>query len=149
MGESLAISKTLSANDAGDTGAHQAGILVPKEEKILSFFPHLAADRRNPRAHLLFRDESGAEWEFAFIYYNNRLFGGTRNEYRLTRMTRYIREQALVPGDEVLLSRDGHGSYSITARRLKKSTARRDAEGRVVLQLGGGWRIIELHGGGK
>lgn len=149
MDEILTISKTLSANDTGDTGAHQAGILVPKAKRILSFFPRLAADEHNPRAHLLFRDESGTNWEFAFIYYNNRLFGGTRNEYRLTRMTRYIREQALVPGDEVLLSRDGRGDYSIASKRQKKSTATRDTDGRVVLQLGGGWRIIELHGGGK
>ena len=30
-----AISKELSANDVGETGGHQAGILVPKERKIL------------------------------------------------------------------------------------------------------------------
>ncbi|TPN68808.1 hypothetical protein FJ980_32960, partial [Mesorhizobium sp. B1-1-5] len=35
------IAKALSANDTGDTGGHQAGILVPKEEGILAFFPEL------------------------------------------------------------------------------------------------------------
>ena len=35
------ISKILSANDTGETGGHQAGILVPKQEEILSFFPPL------------------------------------------------------------------------------------------------------------
>jgi hypothetical protein len=149
MGDIFTISKTLSANDTGDTGGHQAGILVPKEERILSFFPRLAAITHNPRAHLIFQDGAGQKWEFAFIYYNNRLFGGTRNEYRLTRMTRYIREHGLIPGDEVLLGRDEHERYSITARRQKQSTARRDAEGKVVLQMGGGWRIIELQGRGR
>ena len=33
-----AISKILSSNDIGLTGTHQAGIHVPKEENILSFF---------------------------------------------------------------------------------------------------------------
>lgn len=92
----------------------------------------------------MFQDNVGREWEFAFIYYNNRLFGGTRNEYRLTRMTRYIREQGLLPGDEVLLTRDENLSYSIAARRQNQSAAKRDADGKVVLQLGRGWRIIEL-----
>lgn len=35
------IRKTLSANDVGATGAHQAGILIPKNPKILAFFPSL------------------------------------------------------------------------------------------------------------
>ena len=86
------ISKVLSANDTGETGGHQAGLLIPKQERILSFFPSLDASTLNPRAHLQFEDDVGALWEFAFIYYNNGLFGGTRNEYRLTRMTRFMRE---------------------------------------------------------
>src|ERR1700743_3002140 len=101
------ITKVLSANDTGDTGGHQAGILIPKDPKLLGFFPKLDPASPNPRVILYFVDGSGERWEFAFIYYNNRLFGGTRNEYRLTRMTRYMRENGLVPGDQVTLSRDG------------------------------------------
>jgi len=144
MADVLTISKTLSANDTGNTGGHQAGILVPKEPRILAFFPHLTGSTLNPRAHLIFLDQADQKWEFAFIYYNNRQFGGTRNEYRLTRMTRYIREQGLIPGDEVLLACDENKRYSISSRRQKQSKARRDAEGNVVLQLGGGWRIVEF-----
>ena len=33
------ISKILSANDIGATGGHQAGILIPKDPRILGFFP--------------------------------------------------------------------------------------------------------------
>ena len=33
------ISKVLSANDVGDTGAHQAGMLVPKDERVLASDP--------------------------------------------------------------------------------------------------------------
>ena len=43
-----AIEKTLSKNDTGETGGHQAGILVPKEPDILGFFPRQAGARGPP-----------------------------------------------------------------------------------------------------
>lgn len=141
--QGMTISKLLSANDTGDTGGHQSGILVPKDENILSFFPKLDRTSHNPRSHIIFLDNAGEEWEFAFIYYNNRFFGGTRNEYRLTRMTRFIREASLVPNDEILLTRSEAGEYSISIRRQKQSSARKDDEGRTVLQLGSGWHIVQ------
>jgi hypothetical protein len=77
-----AIEKTLSANDTGETGAHQAGICVPKNREILGFFPQLDVKVKNPRVPVDVIDDAGREWTFAFIYYNNRRFGGTRNEYQ-------------------------------------------------------------------
>ncbi len=133
------IAKILSANDTGETGGHQAGILIPKDEKVLSFFPALDASFQNPRCHLRFLDRAGTFWEFAFIYYNNQLFGGTRNEYRLTRMTKYIRQAALVQGDELVLSRDGT-RFSVDYRR-KRDTASLAGS---VLKLGTGWRVIRI-----
>lgn len=133
------IAKVLSANDTGDTGGHQAGILVPKEEGILAFFPELDSSLYNPRSHLRFVDEGGSYWEFAFIYYNNALFGGTRNEFRLTRMTKYIRQSGLAPGDEIILSQD-RGQYRISHRRKNRSTRAAGS----VLKLGTGWRIIDI-----
>src|SRR4051794_13059728 len=97
--EEQSIEKGLSANEPGETGGHQAGILVPKEERLLSFFPRLDPRQYNPRCYLKFVDDGGTFWEFAFIYYNNKLFDGTRNEYRLTHMTKYIRQANLVAGD--------------------------------------------------
>lgn len=135
------IRKTLSANDVGETGGHQAGILIPKDPRILSFFPHLDAREHNPRAHILFEDAAGKHWEFAFIYYNNRKFGGTRNEYRLTRMTRYIRQAGLASGDEIILHRDEHDGYSIKHEFITSATS---TPGKSVLTLGGGWRIIDI-----
>lgn len=140
--ETRSITKVLSANDTGETGGHQAGILVPRERRLLSFFPILNKEKYNPRATLKFVDDSGAEWEFAFIYYNNRFFGGTRNEYRLTRMTRFIREAGLATGDEVIMSRSEAGDYSIDFKR--KSEAKRDERG--VLKLGSGWKIVDMEG---
>jgi len=136
------IRKILSPNDVGSTGGHQAGILIPKDERILSFFPKLDGRQLNPRTHVVFEDESGTHWEFAFIYYNNRFFGGTRNEYRLTRMTRYIREAGLQSADEVILSRDGNGRYFIDHQTA--STAVPLSSNKSILKLSGGWRVIDI-----
>lgn len=133
------IAKVLSANDTGETGGHQAGILVPKEEGVLSFFPTLDASVPNPRCHLRFLDPGGTYWEFAFIYYNNRLFGGTRNEYRLTHMTKFIRQAGLVQGDELVLAREG-SNYRIDYRRRKAAPVSSTG----VLKLGTGWRVVRI-----
>ena len=138
------ISKTLSANDSGETGGHQAGLLIPRQERILSFFPNLDASKYNPRAHLQFEDETGRLWEFAFIYYNNRFFGGTRNEYRLTRMTTYIRESGLVTGDEVMMQRHADGKYFISYRRSNEQPMSLNEAGQRLIRLGAGWKVIEI-----
>ena len=41
-----AITKTLSLNDSGETGGHQAGICVPKGGDILRFFPDLGNEKK-------------------------------------------------------------------------------------------------------
>lgn len=133
------IAKVLSKNDAGETGGHQAGILVPKATEILSFFPRLDPSQYNPRCHLMFMDDSGSLWEFSFIYYNNALFEGTRNEYRLTRMTKYIRQAGLVVGDEVILSHDGL-RYNVTHKRKRQV----EISSTGVLKLGSGWRVVQI-----
>lgn len=138
------IAKILSANDSGETGTHQAGLLIPKRTRILSFFPTLDASRLNPRSHLQFEDDTGHLWEFAFIYYNNRFFGGTRNEYRLTRMTKYIRESGLVTGDEIRMHRDSDGNYSISYRRTKDQYTLIGSAGETTIRLASGWKIVEI-----
>lgn len=136
--EEKRIVKVLSANDTGETGGHQAGILVPKEPFLLSFFPVLNNAEYNPRVHINFLDSSGEYWEFAFIYYNNSNFDGTRNEYRLTRMTKYIREAGLVAGDELILSYESD-RYRVSYNRKHKA----QGAGKVLL-LGTGWRVVQL-----
>jgi len=140
-GQPTAIIKELSANDIGETGGHQAGILVPKEPRILAFFPRLDGKEMNPRHHLVFHDENGHQWEFAFIYYNNRFFGGTRNEYRLTRMTPYIRQSGLKSGDRIILRRDPEsGRRFISYRRA----SRLEWTASGALKLGHAWKEIKL-----
>jgi hypothetical protein len=135
-----AISKLLSANDSGETGAHQAGILVPKDSRVLSFFPPLDKSQLNPRHHLIFYDEEDERWEFAFIYYNDVFFGGTRNEYRLTRMTPFIKQNGLRAGDELILERLDGGRRLVRYRRARQATRERDG----VLRLGSEWKVIEF-----
>lgn len=133
-----AIKKILSANDTGETGAHQAGILIPKDPDILSFFPDLGENEKNPRVKLTFYDKEGRPWQFNFIYYNNKFFGGTRNEYRLTQMTRYIQMNRLKAGDAVILRRASEGILTISHERLSsKATYRKEG----VLKLGSGWKV--------
>lgn len=142
MTHTARITKTLSANDIGETGAHQAGILVPKEPAILSFFPFLDPGAKNPRVSLIFREPDGiTRWDFNFIYYNNRFFGGTRNEYRLTCMTRYLRARNAAVGDQVVLSKDGDGRLQVDVERLNAPSVTGDDD---VLVLSGGWKVIRI-----
>jgi len=130
-----AIEKTLSANDTGETGGHQAGILVPKDARILAFFPELSPHIKNPRAVLDMLDETGREWAFRFIYYNNRFFGGTRNEYRLTGMTAFFREFNLKVGDRVIMRHETLRKTRITYQRAREKGG--------VLRLSLDWKVID------
>lgn len=139
----MRVQKVLSDNDVGLTGGHQAGILIPKLPEIRSLFPALDARQKNPRARLLFRENSnGAQWTFNFIYYNNRLFGGTRNEFRLTGMTEYLRAVSAKPGDSLAFSRDSDGSLFIDCLRAG-SVACQDTPDDILV-LRSGWKYIAL-----
>jgi hypothetical protein len=115
-------------------------MLVPKDSRLLSFFPPLNPRDKNPRCALTFRDDWQDRWIFSFIYYNNRFFGGTRNEYRLTRMTNFLRRRNAMPGDSIILARDGNDSYQISIERL--GPRRPASSGR--LKLGSGWKVIDI-----
>ena len=102
-----AIGKVLSANDVGATDSHQAGPLIPKDSIAVAFFPTLDPSEFNPSVELRFTwDEDGTEYVFRFVYYNGKLTGrSTRNEYRLTRMTGFLRDSGLGVGDTLVLYR--------------------------------------------
>ena len=134
-----AIEKILSRNDTGETGGHQAGILIPKKQEILSFFPALNSSEKNPRFMITFYDHLGEQWSFSFIYYNNRFFGGTRNEYRLTGMTRYTNAYNLKSGDTLTLSRDRDGFYSV---KYKKHGVQKKSDG--PLKLSNSWKVVKI-----
>jgi len=143
--ETMSISKQLSMNDSGETGGHQAGMLIPKNGEILGFFPKLDSSQKNPRASMYFTDKYGKIWKMNFIYYNNRFFGGTRNEYRLTGMTAWFRESNLKAGDEIILTRRNN-QLSIDYRRENAPVMQEsitDGTKKTVLLIGGGWKVID------
>lgn len=138
-------SKTLSANDIGKTGTHQAGILVPKTDKeLLAFFPPLDARVKNPDAWIVCTDDGGNERKFRFVYYNNKLHDekGTRNEYRLTYMTSYLKEIRAEAGDALEFSRED-GAPGYTIRLVKKRAAVvEQGDGPVRIKITSAWRRV-------
>lgn len=107
--------KVLTKNDIGETGSHQAGIAVPKSDKgLLNFFPVLNLYEFNPDAWLTCIDPDGDEWRLRFIYYNGKTFTpprSTRNEYRITHMTKFFSKWGARSGDLVVLTKLNTGGF--------------------------------------
>jgi len=136
------LSKKLSANDLGLTGTHQAGILIPKNSLLLEFFPILQKEIFNPRSNIIVIDKNSSEkWIFNFIYYNNKLWEGTRNEYRLTRMTKYLRQSFAKPNDEVSFFKDEKGKVFIEI--IYNNDNDNDNDNDVII-LGNGWTSVKI-----
>lgn len=89
-GNNFVYIKRLSANDTGATGGHQVGLYIPSGivEKLLPSINH--THELNPSTHLTAHvfSHQCTDSEARAIYYNNRFFGGTRNEKRITRWGR-------------------------------------------------------------
>ena len=106
--------KRLSDNDVGTTNSHQAGFLIPKLFVRGGLFEELTDEELNPRVRLKFRDlTDGTDIFLSYIYYNNKFFQGTRHEYRLTGLTRWIRNHGLKSGDTIQISRLNKYDYTI------------------------------------
>jgi hypothetical protein len=106
--------KRLSDNDVGTTNSHQAGFLIPKLFVRGGLFEELTDEELNPRIRLKFRDlTDGTDIYLSYIYYNNKFFEGTRHEYRLTGLTRWIRNHGLKSGDTIQISRLNKYDYTI------------------------------------
>jgi len=84
-GDAVWYVKRLAANDTLATESHQAGPYVPKDF-LFGVLPALnRPDVKNPDLRFpLAVDSHGEQTQVRAIWYNNRLFGGTRNEARLT-----------------------------------------------------------------
>lgn len=136
--------KPLTLNDTGETGGHQAGIHIPKSQtELLALLPFLDPAQKNPDAWLEMTDYSGVIWRFRYIYYNNRLHdeGGTRNEYRITHMTKYFRAVGATKGNILVLSGSpGSTSYVISVR--KGDQGRSEVCGEPVRVTLTGWRRV-------
>ena len=107
--------KVLTKNDTGETGGHQAGIAVPKkDEELLSFFPSLDPGRFNPDTWITCVDPDGEEWDLRYVYYNGKTFDpprSTRNEYRLTYMTKLFSKLGAKSGDSIVFTSTERKKY--------------------------------------
>lgn len=139
--------KTLSANDVGTTGGHMGGILVPKGDgELLAFLPPLDASTHNPSAWMDCKTSDGSPLRLRFVYYNNRLHtpGGTRNEYRITYLTKFLRDVGAKEGDLFEIAKDaGSSAYRIRviSRDGVESPASND-DGPIRIKLTTGWRRV-------
>ncbi|WP_444659092.1 type II restriction endonuclease [Caproiciproducens sp. R2] len=100
--------KFLSANDTGDTGAHQAGIYITKNAvPILFKNPGRKGENKEKFVKIKWQDDFSTDSRF--IYYGK----GTRNEYRVTRFNRgfpYLRTEHT--GDLFVLVKLSDEDYS-------------------------------------
>ncbi|MGF6477731.1 hypothetical protein ABIE06_004592 [Pantoea dispersa] len=102
--------KRLSANDTGATGGHQVGLYIPSGI-VDKLFPSINNTRDlNPSVFLTAHVSSHdcPDSEARAIYYNNRYFGKTRNEKRITRWGR----------DSPLQDPENTGALTLLAFRL-------------------------------
>jgi hypothetical protein len=136
-------SKVLSANDVGTTGGHQGGILIPKgETQLLAILPGLDPEIKNPDAWLDCVDDADQPLRFRFVYYNNKLHDekGTRNEFRVTHMTKWFRDTGAREGDEFRISlMSDKMRYSIGI--IRPNPKDQSEEDGVRIRLSG-WRRI-------
>ena len=139
--------KILAKNDTGETGAHQAGIVVPKKnQELLDFFPSLDRKQFNPDAWIVCTDPDGVQWEMRYIYYNGKTFSpakSTRNEYRITHMTKFFSRWGAKSGDSVVFtSTDTANIFKIRIKQSTEFTEEKhtsDEQKPVVLK---GWRPV-------
>jgi len=131
----MEISKILTRNDTGESGGHQDGFHVPKT--VVNFFPDLNVNKKNPRMEILFKDTFFHEWVFNYIYYNNKKFGGTRDEYRLTRTAGYIKSYNLQTGDAVTLSRQDSEYFISHDQTHEKIIVKK-------IVLNNKWKVIKI-----
>ena len=138
--------KTLSANDVGTTGGHMGGILVPKGDgELLAFLPPLDVSTLNPSAWIDCEAPDRAILRLRFVYYNNRLHveGGTRNEYRITYLTKFLRDEGAREGDLFEIAReDGAAVYRIRVVRKTEEVQPLEDDGPLRIKLTTGWRRV-------
>lgn len=102
--------KRLSGNDTLANRSHQAGPYIAREF-LFQVFPSInRTDNKNPHVWFdLYIDSNADHRRVRAVYYNNALFGGTRNETRLTNFGGQ---------SSALLDPDSTGALAVFAFRL-------------------------------
>ncbi len=107
--------KTLSSNDVGSTGGHQSGVVIPKKIAKQGFFPELNSSIVNPRQQLdAVVESTGKNLRLNYIYYNGKLHKtSTRNEYRLTGISSFLKDSSAQEGDRLVITKVGDLRYKL------------------------------------
>ncbi|MDB4543727.1 hypothetical protein N9Z82_02105 [Akkermansiaceae bacterium] len=130
-------SKKLKPNDLGLTGSHQGGICIPKQdEEALMVLPKLNQDEINPEQSITCYDRKGHLWEFRFIYYNGKNHGiSSRDEYRLTGMTKFFKKWSPSVGDSLVFQKTTtEYLYTLEIKKAPKDNSHpREIENKIDL----------------
>ncbi|SMF52729.1 Restriction endonuclease EcoRII, N-terminal [Alteromonadaceae bacterium Bs31] len=133
--------KILTKNDVGETGGHQAGITIPKKNTaLLEFFPSLDKDSFNPEEWIVCVDPDGNEWDMRYVYYNGKTFTprkSTRNEYRITYMTKFFKRWNVKSEDSVIFKDTNRKNrYQLSIERKDEEDLNCIREPKVVVLRG-------------
>jgi hypothetical protein len=145
-------SKVLSPNDVGETKSHQAGFLVPIRIAKLGFFPKLDVFTPNPRQSMEFVVvDSHSKLILNYIYYNGRTLGfSSRNEYRLTGATRFIKNMELKAGDQLCFGWAGKDLHALKPIKSERESVDCGWDSKMaekgIFVTENGWRIKERSG---
>lgn len=102
----MRVVKLLTWNDCGQGRSHQAGVHLPKSVGR-ELFNAFDSNVKNPKIDLSLTPFGiGLAISAVVTYYNSKKFGGTRDEYRITRITSFISESRLQPGDSLVIEFD-------------------------------------------
>ena len=146
---SSAFAKVLTSTDLGVTGSHQGGICIPrKDNALLTFFPFLDPQIVNPDTWIKCVDLNGKIWRMRYIYYNGKLHNSsTRNEYRITHMSTFFKEQtAKVEDSLVFTATDKPNTFNILLERHEFEPECLVQEPKTTYYPSNQPRIIKLRG---
>lgn len=138
--------KVLSRNDTGETNSHQSGIRIPYDVARSIIFPQLSSSILNPRVEVDFYDAKNIRYVFQFIYYNDQLFGKKprgHNEYRLTCVKAFLKDNNAKSGDEIWFSIDDTGIRRVGIIKATDSDTF-DFDKGIVITDKSGWKTIKF-----
>lgn len=123
--------KTITRNDLGLTGSHQAGWALngPSAADKFEVFPTLSPSIKNDERQIHLLDPTGASWNLRYIYFNSKSSEAKpngRDEYRLTKgrsgqtPADLADSLGLRVGDKVIFTRS-RGTIHVQAAHLDRA----------------------------
>ncbi len=117
-------------------------MLIPKgDREFRIFLGELDGSIKNPRKTITCIEENGYALELQYIHYNNKFHDvtGTRNEFRLTCLTAYLRRSGARAGDEIEIAKEEQGQVYRISFFPAQCDENQSLPKRIVLK---GWRRV-------